>query len=134
LKNHIGALVRDHIPISFRYWKGSEAAGEVQNEDEEAQENAQQYVVPYTEKSMIWAEVQLHFSFLEGTDLANVRTWALQKGAIVFQSYKKRLNKDYIKRGLAPDFTKKGLAKLQGHWNSFVQYKQSQEAAKMIAS
>jgi hypothetical protein len=34
--------VRDHIPISFRYWKGSEAAAEVQNEDEEAQENAQQ--------------------------------------------------------------------------------------------
>jgi hypothetical protein len=36
LTNHIGALVRDHIPISFRYWKGSEVVVEVQNEDEEA--------------------------------------------------------------------------------------------------
>jgi hypothetical protein len=81
---------------------------------------------------MIWAEVQLHFSFPEGTNLANARTWALQNGAIAFQSYKKWLNKHYIKKGLAPDFTKKGLAKLREHWNSFVQYKQSQEAAKMI--
>jgi hypothetical protein len=74
LTNHIGALVRDHIPISFQYWKGSEVVAEVQNEDEEAQENAQQYVVPDTEKNMIWVEVQLHFSFPEGTNLANVRT------------------------------------------------------------
>jgi hypothetical protein len=39
--NHIRALVRDHIPISFQYWKGSEDVAEFQNEDEEAQENAQ---------------------------------------------------------------------------------------------
>jgi hypothetical protein len=42
------------------------------------------------------------------------------------------LNKDYIKKGLAPDFTKKRLAKLRDHWDSFVQLKQLQEAAKMI--
>jgi hypothetical protein len=44
LTNHIGALVRDNISISFRYWKGSEAAAKLQNEDEEAHENAEQYV------------------------------------------------------------------------------------------
>jgi hypothetical protein len=68
---------------------------------------------------MIWAKVQLHFSFSEGTNLTNVRTWALQKDAIDFQSYKKRLNKDYINKEIAPDFTKKGLAKLRDHWDSF---------------
>jgi hypothetical protein len=77
LKNHIGALIRDNIPISFQYRKGSEAAAEVQNEDEEAKENAQQYVVPDTKKNMIWAEVQLDFSFPEGTNLTNVQTWAM---------------------------------------------------------
>jgi hypothetical protein len=89
LTTHFRALVRDDIPISFRYWKGSEAATKLQNEDEEAHENAQQYVVPDIEKNLIWVEVQLHFSFPEGTNLANVWTWAMQKGAIVFQSYKK---------------------------------------------
>jgi hypothetical protein len=132
LTNHIGDLIRDNILISFRYRKGSEAATEVENEDEQEQENAQQYGVSDTEKNMIWVEVQLHFSLSEGTNLAYVRTWALQKGAIAFQSYKKCLNKDYIKKGLAPDFTKKGLAKLRDHWYAFVQYKQSQEATKMI--
>jgi hypothetical protein len=34
-------------------------------------------VVPDIEKNMIWAEVLLPFSFL-----ANVRTWALQKGVV----------------------------------------------------
>jgi hypothetical protein len=53
LTNHIGALVRDNISINFRYWKGSEVAAEVQNEDEEAKKNAQQYVVPNTENNMI---------------------------------------------------------------------------------
>jgi hypothetical protein len=117
-----------------RHVRFAEAAAELQNEDEEEHENAQQYVVPDTEEDMIWTEVQLHFSFPEGTNLANVQTWAMQKGAIAFHLYKKQLNKDYIKKGIAHDFIKKGNAKLQDHWNSFVQYKQTQEAAKMITT
>ena len=77
LINHIGALVRDNIPISFRYWKGAEAVAELQNEDEDEHEDVQQYVVPDIEKNMIWTEVESHFSFPEGTNLANVRTWAM---------------------------------------------------------
>jgi hypothetical protein len=86
LTNHIGALVSDNTQISFPYSKGAKAAVELQNEDEEEHYNTQQYVVPDTEKNMIWTEVKLHFPFLEGTNLANVRTWAMQKGAIAFQS------------------------------------------------
>jgi hypothetical protein len=134
LTNYIGALVRDNIPVRFQYWKGAEVTTELQNEDEVEHENAQQYVVPNIENNMTWTEVQLNFSFPEGTNLANVRTWAIQMGAIAFQSYKKRLNKDYIKKELAPVFTKKRLAKLRDHWDSFVQYKQTQEATKMIAT
>jgi hypothetical protein len=115
LTDHIGALVRDNIPLSFQYWKGAETATGLQNEDEEEHENAQQYMVPDIEKNMIWTKVQLHFSFPEGTNLENVRTWAMQMGAIAFQSYKKRLNKDYIKKGLSPNFIKKELAKLRDH-------------------
>ena len=116
LINHIGALVRDNIPISFRYWKRAEAEAQRENEDEdEHEDHVQQYVVPDTEKNMIWTEVEAHFSFPEGTKLANVRTWALQKGANAFQSYKKRLTADYVKKGLTPDFTKKGNAKLRDH-------------------
>ena len=39
LTNHIGALVRDNIPISFRSWKGAEAVAELENEDEHENED-----------------------------------------------------------------------------------------------
>jgi hypothetical protein len=31
MTNHIGALVRDNIPISFWYWKGPEVVSELHN-------------------------------------------------------------------------------------------------------
>ena len=131
LINHIGDRVRDNIPISFWYWKGAEA-----EQDEAAQHEAEgihQYVVPDTEKDMLQSEVLAHFSFPDGTKLGDVRTWALQKGAIAFQSFKKRLNKDFVKKGTTPDFTKKGYAKLRAHWDSFVHYKKMEETAKLVA-
>ena len=147
LINHIGAIVRENIPISYRYWKGSEAARQHENEDEsenvdetenedEHQDDpsVMQHVVPDTEKNMIWEEVEAPFSFPKDTRLKDVRTWAMQKGAVAFQSYKKRLNKDYIRKGHTPDFTKKGNTKLRDHWDAFVQYKQSEDAAKLIAT
>ena len=56
----------------------------------------------------------------------------MQKGAIAFQSYKKRLTRDYIKKELTPYFTKKGFGKLRDHWDAFVQYKESADAVKKI--
>ena len=79
---------------------------------------------------MIWAEVKAHFGFPENTDLKAVRTWALQKGAIAFQTYKKRLTREYVKKGLTPDF--KTLPKLRDNWDAFLQYKESEEGAKKI--
>ena len=55
-----------------------------------------------------------------------MKEWCLRKGAIALQSYKKRLNRDYIKKGVTPDFSKH--PNLRDHWDSFVQYKQSQDS------
>ena len=105
LVNHIGFLVRDNIPISIPYWKPTEDVGE----DEHEQPVVREDVVTDTDKDMIWAQVEQHFAFLEGTRLVDVQNWVMQKGAITFQSYKKCLTRDYIKKGLTPDFTKKDL-------------------------
>ena len=56
----------------------------------------------------------------------------MQKGAIAFQLYKKRLTRDYIKKGLTPDFTKKEFEKLRDHWDAFLQYKELADAIKKI--
>ena len=63
----------------------------------------------------------------KGVDEEKVKDWSFKKGAIAFQTYKKNLNKEYIKKGLTPNFMKH--PKLRDHWNSFVQFKQSQKSA-----
>jgi hypothetical protein len=56
-----------------------------------------------------------------------VKEWALKKMATQFQSFKKRLSNDFIKKGRTPEFTGP-LEKLKNHWVEFVEYKTSAEA------
>nr|TKW02918.1 hypothetical protein SEVIR_7G030900v2 [Setaria viridis] len=100
LVNQIEFLVRDNILVSFQNWKSHEIGESV----------ASTSMVPISvvlerEKEMIWEHIKENFTF-EGVDEAKVKDWNFRKGAIVFQMYKKNLNKDYIKKGLTPDFTK----------------------------
>ena len=85
--------VRDHIPISFKLWKKSKAT------DIDAD------IVPEIEKEMLWADVKRHFSFLEDKEQL-FKDWVMKKMAIAFQTFKKNLNKDYVKKGLTPDLRK----------------------------
>lgn len=78
--------------------------------------------VPDREKAMLWEQVKENFTF-ENVDEAKVKEWGLKKGAISFQTYKKTLNKDYIKKGVEPDFSKH--PKIRDHWDSFVQFKET---------
>ena len=54
---------------------------------------------------MLLADVKQHFSFLEDKEEI-FKDWVMKKMAISFQTFKKNLNKDYIKKGHAPDFEK----------------------------
>src|SRR6185369_14975921 len=90
--NQCGCYVRDHIPISFKLWKKSKAT------DIDAD------VIPETEKEMLWADVKRHFTFPE--DKEQFKDWVMKKMAIAFQMFKKNFNKDYVKKGLTPDFEK----------------------------
>ena len=46
-----------------------------------------------------------HFSFPEDKEEI-FKDWVIKKMAISFQTFKKNLNKDYIKKGRVPDFEK----------------------------
>ena len=58
-----------------------------------------------------------------------VKAWALKKMAIQFKDFKKRLNLDYVEKGLTPDFTG-ATEKIKNHWDEFVRYKTSEAAKK----
>ena len=51
----------------------------------------------------------------------------MKKMAIAFQTFKKNLNKDYVKKGLTPDL-EKDFKKQRPYWDAFVQYKSSEDS------
>ena len=51
----------------------------------------------------------------------------MRKMAIAFQTFKKNLNKDYVKKGLTPDF-EKDFKNQHPYWDAFVQYKSSDDS------
>ena len=77
---------------------------------------------------MLLADVKQHFSFPEDKEEI-FKDWVMKKMAISFQTFKKNLNKDYIKKGRVPDF-EKHFKKQRPFWDAFVQYKLSENASK----
>jgi hypothetical protein len=102
-----GAIVRDNVPINYRYWKGKE-------------DNP--HVVPDSVKNFLWDEILKHFTLPEGVEPANVRHWTLMRMA-QFQKFKQQLDKDYIRKNRTPNWIE--YPKLKERWTSFVEYKKS---------
>ena len=109
---YCGCIVRDNIPISIQRWKADRAHD--------------QHALPQTEKEMLWQEVKGHFTVPQEKE-ALVKEYAMKKMAIQFQSYKKKLYANFVKKGLTPDFDKDAYKKLKDHWDAFVAYKTSEE-------
>ena len=114
--NQCRCYIRENIPISFKLWKKTKST----NNDAKN--------VPDTEKEMLWADVKRHFSFPEDKEEI-FKDWVMKKMAIAFQTFKKNLNKDFIKKVLMPDF-EKHFQKQRPYWDAFVQYKLSEDSEK----
>src|SRR5688572_29177230 len=96
--SQIGSIVRDNMPISIREWKGR---------------STNPYALLETEKNMLWEDVKRHFTFPKGYIEKNVKAWTLKKMATQFQTFKKMLDANYIKKGRTLDFN--AWPKLRGH-------------------
>nr|TKW31313.1 hypothetical protein SEVIR_2G097300v2 [Setaria viridis] len=58
-----------------------------------------------------------------------LKKFAFKKMEIAFQTYKKNLHKDFIKKGIEPDLENK-FQKLAPYWDEFKKYKLSEDAKK----
>jgi hypothetical protein len=119
--NQCGVIVRDSIPISTREWNKPKVDG-VSYVDQRS-------------KDLLWDTLLSHFNLppdLTESKLSKVKEWALKKMATQFQTFKKRLYNEYIKKKRTPTFTGP-LEKLKDHWDAFVEYKESSEAVKRSA-
>ncbi|CAN6374663.1 unnamed protein product [Urochloa humidicola] len=63
------------------------------------------------------------FFFPPGTNLDKVKEWSLKKMATQFKGYKTKLHREFVKKGLTPDWNKMGFLKLKPYWNEFVEFK-----------
>jgi hypothetical protein len=69
---------------------------------------------------------ETHFNFPKDKEKV-LKDWVMKKMAIAFQTFKKNLNKDYVKRGLTPDF-ENNYKKQRPFWDEFMQYKLSEDS------
>ena len=81
---------------------------------------------------MLWSALKSQFNFQSGTE-EKVKKWALKKMAEQFQSYKKKLYTNFVKKGLTPNFDDDTYKKLRGHWDSFFQYRPTKDAMQAQA-
>ena len=91
--NHCRFLVSDRVPISVREWK-------------QKKDDPRISFVSKREKDLLWDSVTPHFNLPAGDDLRKlVESWALKKMATQFQTWKKKLYNEFVKKNLTPDFS-----------------------------
>ena len=80
-------------------------------------------------KDLLWDSVTPHFNLPAGDDLRKlVESWALKKMATQFQTWKKKLYNEFVKKNLTPDFSQNSpYKKLRDDWPKFMRYKTSEE-------
>ena len=69
-----------------------------------------------------------------GEDLRKlVKSWALKKMATQFQTWKKKLYNEFVKKNLTLDFSQNSpYKKLKDDWPEFVRYKTSKEGEEQV--
>ena len=105
-KTTIEVLVRDHIPIKYRYWVGKD--------------DVQPLVVPNSLKDKVWRRVVDVIRFTGGCNMELAKQHGLQIMSTSFKTFKGELNK-HIRNGTEPNWEK--LPSQLHYWDEFKEYK-----------
>jgi hypothetical protein len=95
----------------------------MKNPDEE------RYAVPPNQKEMLWRELKDMFTLPEGVDEELVKKCALEKMALAFSTFKKKLFGNYIKKDKEPGWD--NFPQVKPYWEEFKEYKLSEEAQEL---
>ena len=75
-----------------------------------------------------WEKITERFQLPEGSEEVAKKS-VLSNMALLFRKFKSRLNKDYVQKGLTPDF-EHDYQNQQAFRDDFVAFKRSEEATK----
>ena len=113
-KSAIGVVVKENVPITYRYWNAKDKT----------------WVVPDSIKEICWAKLKEKFIFPEDSEpLARRRALFLMGNS--FRYFKFTLNK-HVKNETEPDW--KDFPNQRPFWEQFVLYKRSEEAQASSAT
>jgi hypothetical protein len=110
--NQCGVVVRDKVLINIREWKERKDAP----------------MIPFVsnlEKQLMWDAITEHFTLPEGANVELVKSWVLKKMATQFQTWKKKLYNEFVKKNLIPFDENRPYKKLRDQWPEFVRYNTS---------
>ena len=73
--------------------------------------------MPTHQKEMLWAELKDMLTLFEGVDQELVKKCALKKMALAFETFKKKLYTNYIKKDKEPIWD--DLSQVKPYWEEF---------------
>jgi hypothetical protein len=107
-KTSVGKLVRENVPVTYRFWKGK---------------MHEKYIVLDSFKQNLWDTLMAKFELPRDCNTGLVRSKTLTKLGLSFRNFKSRMWSQYGQKDKMPDWDKYPL--LKPYWSGFKKYKQS---------
>jgi hypothetical protein len=114
-KTSVGKLVRENIPVTYRFWKGKK--------------HEEKYIVPDSIKQNLWNTLMAKFELPRDCNTVLVKSRTLSNLGLSFRNFKSRMWSQYGQKDKTSDWDKYPL--LKPYWSGFKKYKQSEEATKI---
>jgi hypothetical protein len=114
-KTSVGILIRENVPVMYRFWKGKKYE--------------EKYIVLDSIKQNIWDTSMEKFELPRDYNTGLVRSRTLSNLGLSFRDFKSRMWSQYGQKDKMPDWDKCPL--LKPYWIGFKKYKQSEEATKI---
>jgi hypothetical protein len=111
-KTSVGKLVRENVPVTYRFWKGKT--------------HEEKYIVQDSIKQNLCYTLMAKFELPRDCNTGLVRSRTLSNFGLSFRNFKNRMWSQYRQEDKTPDWDKYPL--LKPYLSGFKKYKQSEEA------
>jgi hypothetical protein len=114
-KISVGKLIRENVPVMYRFWKDKK--------------HEEKYIVSDSIKQNLWDTLMAKFELPRDCNTGLVRSRMLSNLGLLFRNFKSRMWSQYGHKDKTPDWDKYPL--LKPYWIGFKKYIQSEEATKI---
>ncbi len=96
-KTSVGKLIRENVPVMYRFWKGKK--------------HEEKYIVPDSIKQNLWDTLMAKFELPRDCNMGLVKSRTLINLSLSFRSFKRRMSSQYGQKDKMSDWDKYPLLK-----------------------